>query len=427
MSLIVPALSEMIIYSIKEKIAHCTFVALPFIAILGLLLLIIYRSNEYYNNRNVTKAYYEGYILQYPKINQKSQIIQLRDKKIITTNKTKYRIGDYIYVLINDNKSNSNSDSGVKKYIYFPKIYNDNSKTITTLNKVADLKECFISRTKIAIGDKSLSNLLLGITVGYRASFSNEEYAVLQKAGILHLLVASGYNINILIIFSYIYKAFGRKIYVLVTVFLVLIMSLLVGFEAPILRACIMGLLSIISVSYGIKKNTLYLLFLSLSFLIIAMPWLVLDLSMQFSFIAVAGVYMTNSLVSNTNNKLIKMVLASIVVNVMLLPIQSYYFGVVNIFSIVGTTILSLFIPFTMILGVLVSIIPYFTALNMFLYYYLLLVQHIIQISSDLNVFIINHRMSFSAVLLSYLLFAFIYMFILKIIRPKHIELEIVM
>ncbi|PIZ62295.1 hypothetical protein COY16_04725 [Candidatus Roizmanbacteria bacterium CG_4_10_14_0_2_um_filter_39_13] len=141
------------------------------------------------------------------------------------------------------------------------------------------------------------ASLMNGILLGRPLFVTNTFYTQLKNVGLIHIVVLSGMNITLLtaIIMSTIVKYIGRKIASILTIVIIIAFVQFVGAEAPVVRAAIMGILSLIGLLYGRRTIALYLLFLSgLIMVILNYEWLT-SISFQLSFSATLGIILFGS------------------------------------------------------------------------------------------------------------------------------------
>src|SRR3989338_7261226 len=93
------------------------------------------------------------------------------------------------------------------------------------------------------------ASLLNGILFGVSLKASNSFYHQLKITGLLHIVVLSGMNITLLsAITAQITSYFGKWVSTLLTILIVIIFIIFVGPKAPIIRAGIMGILTLVSI-----------------------------------------------------------------------------------------------------------------------------------------------------------------------------------
>ena len=134
------------------------------------------------------------------------------------------------------------------------------------------------------------ASLLIGILFGSERSFSQDFEENLRVSGTTHIISASGYNITILILASSKILSFIKKKYrLIISLILIWLYCILSGLGASILRATVMGTLTIVSLLSGNVKNIHLLLPLGIFFLILINPKILFDIGFQLSILATLG------------------------------------------------------------------------------------------------------------------------------------------
>src|SRR3989344_5175843 len=142
------------------------------------------------------------------------------------------------------------------------------------------------------------ASLLNGMLLGKQLFVTNTFYNQLKQVGLIHIVVLSGMNITMLsaIILNTLVHFINRKWALLCTIVIIILFVLFVGAEPPIIRAALMGIISLAAVLYGRKAMALYSLFLSgIIMLIINFEWLQ-SISFQLSFSATLGIVLFGSM-----------------------------------------------------------------------------------------------------------------------------------
>ena len=144
----------------------------------------------------------------------------------------------------------------------------------------------------IKVYQKSLpephASLLAGLTLGSKAGLPASFWEALKKTGTAHVVVASGMNvtlvasflIGILIIFL------PRRKAIPLALVGVWSYSLLSGFDAPIVRAAIMGSVAFTAQAFGRLQTASKALFFSAALMLIIKPDWITDLGFILSFVA---------------------------------------------------------------------------------------------------------------------------------------------
>lgn len=136
------------------------------------------------------------------------------------------------------------------------------------------------------------AGLLNGILFGTKAQLAPTFKTALIRSGTLHIVALSGMNITILmtITASTLLRIFSRRITSLLTVLIIMGFIWFVGLSPSVIRAAIMGCLSLLSTIFGRQKGALWCLLLAaLGMLILNLSYLT-DVSFQLSFLATLGI-----------------------------------------------------------------------------------------------------------------------------------------
>lgn len=142
-----------------------------------------------------------------------------------------------------------------------------------------------------AILDSPQAELLNGILLGFEQHLPNELYQALLCTGTIHVVAASGYNVTIVanIILGVLLLLFDRKLALFISMLAIIAYLLIAGMSASVVRAGIMGILSLGSQIFGRE----YLPRIGLLFTILLMlflePWLVRSISFQLSVVSTMG------------------------------------------------------------------------------------------------------------------------------------------
>ncbi|HLL60974.1 MAG TPA: ComEC/Rec2 family competence protein [Candidatus Nitrosocosmicus sp.] len=147
------------------------------------------------------------------------------------------------------------------------------------------------------------ASLLNGILFGVPLKSAGPLYEQLKVVGLLHMVVLSGMNITFLA--AFIGKAtsmFSKQVSILITIVSIIFFIVFVGAEAPIVRAGIMGCLTLVSILLGRKTIALYGLFTSGFLIALFKPDWLATVSFQLSFAATLGIILFGG--SRNNKKL---------------------------------------------------------------------------------------------------------------------------
>lgn len=135
------------------------------------------------------------------------------------------------------------------------------------------------------------AGLLSGILFGVKASLTPEFKEALIRSGTLHIVALSGMNITILsnLTATTLLRVFSRKITSLLTILVIIGFVFFVGLSPSVIRAAIMGCLSLLSSVFGRQRHALFLLVVTGTGMLILNSNYLTDVSFQLSFLATLG------------------------------------------------------------------------------------------------------------------------------------------
>ena len=210
------------------------------------------------------------------------------------------------------------------------------------------------------------ASLLNGILFGIKASMPRNFYNALITTGVLHIIALSGVNISILTTLTAKITLFmGRKASSILTICLIVLFVLFVGLSPSVVRAAMMGSLSLLAVTFGRQDWGLLSLFLVCGIMLLFDFSLIKNLSFQLSFAATFGIILANRRVERQYRKglleqikywfkeNLKITLSA---QLFTLPIIFFNFHRVSMISPVTNLLLEWVIQPIMVLGFITSI-----------------------------------------------------------------------
>lgn len=257
---------------------------------------------------------------------------------------------------------------------YYDNIYTDGVEIIgkSKLRKLYKFKVFLIDLANLYLPQPH-SSLFNGIMWGTKPDISDDFRGKLVLVGIIHIVVVSGYNLSIIFSLALVsLRRFGLKTSTFFGVLLALIYSLLVGFDPPIIRALIMGLLMAVGKVYGQVIHVLYLLIVSALLMLVLNPSLTTSVSFQLTVSATMGIL----LFSEPLNKILKSrkwflsfpkliqedLIASFSAQISVMPLIVFYFNGVSWVSFIINPLILWMVPLSMFLG---AIFLVFASINM--------------------------------------------------------------
>jgi competence protein ComEC len=208
------------------------------------------------------------------------------------------------------------------------------------------------------------ASLLIGILFGSERAFSDQFEEQLRISGTTHIIAASGYNVTILImacgkIFGFIEKKY-RLIISLVLIWLYCILS---GLGASILRATMMGSITIFALLSGNVRNTHILVPSGVFLLLLIDPKIIFDIGFQLSILATLGLIYVLPSIESVVEKVFKIqsvpqffeenLLGTISCTLSTLPISISIFNKVSLVSIFANVLILPLTESTMLYGTL--------------------------------------------------------------------------
>ena len=156
-------------------------------------------------------------------------------------------------------------------------------------NKLEVFQAKIYSFAKLYQNKDSLS-LVKGLVMGKKEQ-NNSYYESFARVGMLHILVASGFNISLLVMFFDKTPSFlSRRMHNAFLLGVIWSYTWLLGGEPPLLRASLMMTFSLLVLGQGIKIHSRRILAFSAIILLSLYPEFLKSLSFWFSFLATAGI-----------------------------------------------------------------------------------------------------------------------------------------
>ena len=190
---------------------------------------------------------------------------------------------DYISYLLKDK---------IHFLIYRPSIQKiDTGEGNKIVSSLYSLKNIFIKNISAVVPEPN-SSLLGGVIFGAKQSLGTELLGDFQKAGLIHIVVLSGYNITIIAVgIFWVLSFFGkRNLSFILSILFIILFATMVGWGSTVVRAVIMSLVAILAQFLGRPADALRWLFIAgLLMLLWNPPILFYDPSFQLSFMATLG------------------------------------------------------------------------------------------------------------------------------------------
>lgn len=153
-----------------------------------------------------------------------------------------------------------------------------------------------VLETVSLIVNRSLSEphagVLLGILFGTKATLTPTFKESLLATGTIHIIALSGMNITLLVTFVQLMllKIFTRSLANIGAIVVIIGFISVVGMSASVVRAAIMGCISLFAVNIGRKNVSIVTLIVAVMVMLLLHPPWVIDIGFQLSVLATLGI-----------------------------------------------------------------------------------------------------------------------------------------
>jgi len=136
------------------------------------------------------------------------------------------------------------------------------------------------------------ASLIAGILLGEQSGISSQVQEAFRLTGTSHIIVISGFNIAIIAgLFTYLFTHFlGRRWGAVVSALGIIAYTLLVGANPAVVRAAILGMLTLLALQVGRRQVGLNSLVFVAALMALSTPTVLWDVSFQLSFAATLGI-----------------------------------------------------------------------------------------------------------------------------------------
>jgi competence protein ComEC len=212
------------------------------------------------------------------------------------------------------------------------------------------------------------SSLLSGLLLGNKQSLGKEVMEDFKRAGVMHIVVLSGYNITI--IADSVMKFFGKFLPYYFNFSLgalaIILFAIMTGASATVVRASIMALVVIIARFTGRTYMAGRALIIAGLLMVIHNPAIVaFDPSFQLSFMATLGLIYIPPIIEHKflwiteKWKLREIMISTISTQILVLPLIIHMTGQFSVIGIVANLLILVFIPATMFFGFFAGVVGF--------------------------------------------------------------------
>jgi len=214
------------------------------------------------------------------------------------------------------------------------------------------------------------SSLLAGILLGVDTGLTQELQQAFKNTGTAHIIAISGFNISIIagIFFAFFSRFLGDRRGAVLAILGIALYTLLVGADAAVVRAAVMGSLALFARQVGRRQVALNTLLAVAAFMCVWNPLYVWDVGFQLSFFATLGLILYATPFSEFANRIIakyfpasvaekfaelfsEFVLLTLAAQLTTIPIMAYHFQRISLVSFLANPFILPAQPAVMILG----------------------------------------------------------------------------
>ena len=171
---------------------------------------------------------------------------------------------------------------------------------INVASNIVNYVQNNIKENMFNILDEEQSALCVGILIGDREKISDITEDNFKKSNLTHMLAVSGSHITYIIVaLTTILSKTNRKFSLIITIFFLLFFTVLTGFTASVLRASIMGIITLLASILHRKSDTINNLGISSIIILIYNPYLLVDAGFLLSYAGTIGIILFYKKISN--------------------------------------------------------------------------------------------------------------------------------
>ena len=214
------------------------------------------------------------------------------------------------------------------------------------------------------------ASLITGILLGVQSGIPSDVMEAFRVTGTSHIIVISGFNITIIaalftLVFS---RVLGVRKGAAAAIIGIILYTLLVGANPAVVRAAILGILTLIGIQFGRRQVGLNSLLIVAAVMAIITPTVLWDVSFQLSFAATLGImlyadpftqrfthftarFLPSDKASHLAGPVGEFFLLTVAAQITTLPLMIYYFKRLSLTALVANPLILPAQPALMVLG----------------------------------------------------------------------------
>lgn len=231
---------------------------------------------------------------------------------------------------------------------------------------IRDIRERFASTVRSVVVEP-IASLGLGFVVGQRSTLPDTLDEQLKVVGLTHIVVASGYNLTILVRFMMrLLSRHSRYLALVSSLVMISLFVLFSGFSPSMNRAVVVTVLGLLAWYVGRRFHPVLLLtYVAAATAYVKPMYVWSDLGWYLSFFAFAGILIVAPLVvtylyrRRKPSSFEQVVVETLSAEVMALPLIAFAFGTVPVLGLIANVLVGPFIPAAMALTALTGTIGF--------------------------------------------------------------------
>ncbi len=204
------------------------------------------------------------------------------------------------------------------------------------------------------------AGLLAGMIIGYKNGLGDNASEAFRKAGLTHIMVASGMNVAFIILpLLFLFKKLnlGNRASSVITIFVLILFVFVTGFSASVVRAVIMGIIILVG-KIIMREPDIYTSISAAALIILVInPFIIFDIGFQLSFGATLSLVMFYPVIKTVVSRIpipeiiADTLAATLAAQIGVVPITLYYFNNLSIISVVSNLLVVPMVQIITIIG----------------------------------------------------------------------------
>ena len=211
---------------------------------------------------------------------------------------------------------------------------------------VLKIRNWFSARIKKLIPEPEV-NLGMSYLLGMKSGLPNDLSENLRIVGLVHIVVASGAHLSILVeIAKKVFGKISRMASLIFSLIFILFFMAMVGWTPSILRAGVMAMLTLVTWFVGRKISPIRMIITVMAGTLLINPMFVINLGWLLSFASFGGIMILGPKITKyfygekKPGFIGETVITTLSATLMTLPITLYYYGTISLISVVANLLI---------------------------------------------------------------------------------------